>query len=465
MKSQEPPSRESWARLTAGWLPPLPPSPVVKALSADGLQSLIPIGRYAGWGMHRPGATPVFCDLAALDGRPFMLMVAGSTQASTLDSTALKTLARAQDVARRAGLPAAFFWDGPCRIAPAAEETFPDFDAAGVLVAAAAEALHAGNSQFVYSSDPEGPGLWLRTALKECDSGADRFQAGCSRLLSWARGLDALPHALLPEKRSDPRDVMPLVANAEYDTLKVIETLTDDGSLVEYRPRFGRTLICAYARIGGLPLGIVANQRTHVREPGRPIEFGGVIYAASADKGARFVLDCNQNRLPLLFIHDVNGFMVGRDAEISGIIRSGAKMVNAVANSIVPKITLLIGGSYGAGHYAMCGKAYDPLLILSWPTARYAVMGGEQAARTLAQLQIRRAEESGSRLSGDEKEKLQAGVKQRYDAQMDPRYAAARLWVDHIVMPQETRSTLFDALRMAGRARIEGPLKTGVIQT
>src|SRR5277367_4372409 len=228
-------------------------------------------------------------------------------------------------------------------------------------------------------------------------------------------------------------------ATNAYDMHEVIARLADRSEFDEYRPDYGRTLICGYARIGGFSVGIVANQKQHQPQTShtgeKRTEFGGVIYAESAEKAARFIMDCNQNLIPLIFLHDVNGFMVGRDAEWSGIIRAGAKMVSAVSTSVVPRITVIVGGSFGAGHYAMCGKAYDPRFLFTWPTSRYAVMSGASAANTLVEVRVKQLERSGKTLSEDEKKALYDEIKATYDAQADPRYGAARLWIDAIIDP------------------------------
>jgi 3-methylcrotonyl-CoA carboxylase beta subunit len=254
-----------------------------------------------------------------------------------------------------------------------------------------------------------------------------------------------------------------------YDMKEVIARIVDGSRFDEYKAEYGKTLICGYARIGGFAVGIVANQKTHVQqvdEAGRKrMEFGGVIYTESAEKTARFIMDCNQNLVPLVFLHDVNGFMVGRDAEWSGIIKAGAKMVNAVSNSVVPKIAIIVGGSFGAGHYAMCGKAYDPRFMFAWPTARYAVMGGDQAAGTLVEIKIKQLERGGKKLSEDEKRELFQSVKQTYDQQTDPRYGAARLWIDKIIDPLETRTAIIQALEAAALNPEVAEFKVGVLQT
>ncbi len=250
---------------------------------------------------------------------------------------------------------------------------------------------------------------------------------------------------------------------------EVIARIVDGSRFDEYKAEYGQTLLCGYARIGGYAVGIVANQKMHVRQTDHHgnlrIEFGGVIYSESAEKAARFIMDCNQNVIPLVFLHDVNGFMVGRDAEWSGIIRAGAKMVSAVANSVVPKITVIFGGSFGAGHYAMCGKAYDPRFIFAWPTARYSVMSGESAAGTLVEIKVKQLEREGRKLSEEETKQLYDSVKQTYDRQMDPRYGAARLWLDKIIDPAETREALIAALDAASHNPEVAKFNVGVMQT
>ncbi len=254
-----------------------------------------------------------------------------------------------------------------------------------------------------------------------------------------------------------------------YDMHEVIARIVDRSEFDEYRPGYGRTVLCGYASIGGHAVGIVANQKqpqpqtSHTGE--KRVEFGGVIYAESAEKAARFIMDCNQNLVPLLFLHDVNGFMVGRDAEWSGIIRAGAKMVSAVSNSTVPKITVIVGGSFGAGNYAMCGKAYDPRFIFAWPTARYAVMSGASAANTLVEIRIRQLERGDKKLSDKEKEDLLASIKATYEEQTDCRYAAARLWVDAIIDPAQTREAVMTALEAAALNPDVPKFNAGIIQT
>ena len=258
-------------------------------------------------------------------------------------------------------------------------------------------------------------------------------------------------------------------AASSYDMHAIIARIVDGSRFDEYKPNYGQTLLCGYARIGGFAVGIVANQKTRQMQTSQSgekhMEFGGVIYPESADKAARFIMDCNQNLIPLIFLHDVNGFMVGRDAEWSGIIRSGAKMVSAVSNSVVPKISVIVGGSFGAGNYAMCGKAYDPRFIFAWPTAKYAVMSGASAANTLVEVRIKQLERGGHKLSDAEKKELFDSTKATYDEQTDPRYAAARLWVDAIIGPAKTRDVLIIALEAASLNPEVPQFHPGILQT
>ena len=258
-----------------------------------------------------------------------------------------------------------------------------------------------------------------------------------------------------------------------YDMHEVIARIADRSEFDEYKAEFGRTVLCGYARIGGYAVGIVANQKTNQNQivamgpqaGAKRIEVGGVIYTEGAQKAARFIMDCNQNLIPLVFLHDVNGFMVGKDAEWSGIIRAGAKMVSAVSTSVVPKITVIIGGSFGAGHYAMCGKAYDPRFLFAWPTARYAVMSGASAAGTLAEVRAKQVERGGKVLSEAERAALYEEIKSTYDAQADPRYGAARLWIDAIIDPAKTRDVLITALEACAMNPDVPKFNPGVLQT
>lgn len=248
-----------------------------------------------------------------------------------------------------------------------------------------------------------------------------------------------------------------------YDTLELLRRLVDAGELTQYKEHYGKTIICAYARIDGWAVGIVVNNRQVVKNAKGEIQFGGVIYSDSADKATRFILNCNQKKIPLVFLHDVTGFMVGTRSEHGGIIKDGAKMVNAVANSTVPKFSIIIGNSYGAGNYAMCGKAYDPRLIAAWPTAKIAVMGGEQAAKVLTQIQVQSLKDKGHAPDPAGEQELFEKIKNRYDAQTTPYYAAARLWVDAIIDPRDTRQWISMGIEAANNAPVER-FNPGVIQ-
>ncbi|MCB9039139.1 MAG: acyl-CoA carboxylase subunit beta [Lewinellaceae bacterium] len=267
--------------------------------------------------------------------------------------------------------------------------------------------------------------------------------------------------------KEDPEElysIFPFEGNKPYPTAEILKRLVDDSKLTYYKSGYGKTIICAYARIDGWAVGIVANNREVVKTAKGEMQFGGVIYSDSADKATRFIMNCNQKKIPLVFLHDVTGFMVGTRSEHGGIIKDGAKMVNAVANSTVPKFSIVMGNSYGAGNYAMCGKAYDPRLIVAWPTAKIAVMGGDQAAKVLLQIQSSTLKAQGKELSSQEKEELLKEIKDRYDDQTSPYYAAARLWVDAIIDPLETRQVISMGIEAANNAEVER-FNPGVIQT
>ena len=250
----------------------------------------------------------------------------------------------------------------------------------------------------------------------------------------------------------------------DYEVRHVLDCVVDAGTFDEYKPEYGKSVVCGTARLGGFPVGIVANQHHQVRPAEGPLQFGGVLYVDSAEKAARFVLTCNQDWLPLVFLQDVNGFMVGRDSERSGIIKAGAKLVNAISNSRVPKLTVLVGGSFGAGNYAMCGKAFDPRLIFAWPTARCAVMGGSQATSTLLDVMIKSLERQGHKVDAHEMSELRDRVRADYDRAMDVRYGAARGWVDKIIDPAKTRDELITALELVTRHAEPDPMRLGVFQ-
>lgn len=271
-----------------------------------------------------------------------------------------------------------------------------------------------------------------------------------------------------PQKpKLNPKDIygiFPRVSSKTYDSLEIIKRLVDDSEVVQYKEGYGQTMICAYARIDGWAVGIVANNRQVVKNKKGELQFGGVIYSDAADKAARFIMICNQKKIPLVFLHDVTGFMVGTRSEHGGIIKDGAKMVNAVSNSTVPKFSIIMGNSYGAGNYAMCGKAYDPRLIVAWPTAKIAVMGGQQAAKVLLQIQTASQKAKGETLTPEDEKALLDKITERYDRQTTPYYAAARLWVDAIIDPVDTRTWISMGIEAANNAPVER-FNLGAIQT
>ncbi len=271
--------------------------------------------------------------------------------------------------------------------------------------------------------------------------------------------------SILPKK--DPNEIYGIMSEGNtkpYDVVEIIERIVDDSAFEQFKEDYGKTIVCGYARVEGWAVGIVANQRTTSKTKKGEIQLGGVIYNDSADKAARFIMNCNQKKIPLVFLQDVTGFMVGSRSEHAGIIKDGAKLVNAVANSVVPKITIITGNSYGAGNYAMCGKAYDPRFIYAWPSAKIAVMGGEQAAKTLSQIQVAGMKAKGKEVTPEEEKELLDTIKNRYEKQTKPYYAAARLWVDEIIDPIDTRKVISEGIKAANNNPNIPAFKTGVFQ-
>ncbi|MDI7266685.1 MAG: acyl-CoA carboxylase subunit beta [Myxococcota bacterium] len=475
---------------------------------------------YAEWG--GAPAAGVVTGLARVEGRLVMIIANDATvKAGAFFPMTAKKVIRAQNIAVENRIPTIYLVDSAGVFLPLQEDVFPDTDDFGRIfrnnavmsaqgipqIAAIMGMCVAGGAYLPVMCDhvlmTEGSGLFLAgPALVQAaigqkiladDLGGAEVHARISGTVdfrepddeSCIRRIRALVDKMgrrpgAPFDRREPQPpacppeeihgVFPSDPRRQYDMREVIARVVDAGGWEEYRAEFGRTLLCGYARIGGCAVGIVANQRMHAQTvapgSGEPrMQFGGVIYTESATKAARFIMDCNQSLVPLVFLHDVNGFMVGQESEYSGIIRAGAKMVNAVANSVVPKITVICGGSFGAGHYAMCGKAYDPRFIMAWPTARYAVMGGDQAANTLVDIRIRQIESEGRRLSDDEKKELFESTRDTYASQTDARYAAARLWVDAIIDPARTRDALIWALEAAALNHEVREFRTGVLQT
>jgi len=484
------------------------------------------LGIYAAFEMYEEwGGAPcagTITGLAKVCGRTFMIIANDATvKAGAFFPMTAKKVIRAQNIAIENHIPTIYLVDSAGVFLPLQEDVFPDTDDFGRVfrnnavmsamgipqITAIMGMCVAGGAYLPVMCDhilmTEGSGLFLagpalvQAAIGQKSSAEDLGGAKMHSQISGTvdfrepddeaclKRIRALvdkmgaPQAS-PFSHVTARD--PLYAAEEiygifssdpakqYDMREIIARIADASEFEEYRAEYGETVLCGYTRIGGWAVGMVANQKKHVQTQARGsdqkrMEFGGVIYTESAEKAARFIMDCNQNRIPLVFLHDVNGFMVGKDAEWSGIIRAGAKMVNAVANSVVPKISVVCGGSFGAGHYAMCGKAYDPRFIFAWPTARYAVMSGDSAAGTLVEIKLKQLEREGKKVDEKQKKELYESVRATYEHQTDPRYAAARLWVDAIIDPAHTRDALIWALESASLNPVIPEWKTGVLQT
>jgi 3-methylcrotonyl-CoA carboxylase beta subunit len=496
------------------------------ALLVDSKTDFFELGVYAAYEMYQEfGGAPaagVVTGLGHVAGRQVMIVANDATvKAGAFFPLTAKKVIRAQNIAIDNHIPTIYLVDSAGIFLPLQEDVFPDTDDFGRVfrnnavmsamgipqITAIMGMCVAGGAYLPVMCDhilmTEGSGLFLagpalvqaaigqRVSAEEL--GGARVHAQVSGTVDFRevddkscseriRALIAVMGHPRPPRFDRIEPVAPAYPSEEiygvfsaapgkqYDMHEVIARIVDGSRFEEYRAEYGQTLLCGYARIGGWAVGIVANQKMQVPtiDPGsgeRRMEFGGVIYTESADKAARFILDCNQNLVPLIFLHDVNGFMVGKEAEWSGIIRAGAKMVNAVANSVVPKITVILGGSFGAGNYAMCGKAYDPRFMFAWPTARFAVMSGDSAASTLVEIKAKQLERQGQKLSAKELAALRESVMETYEQQSDPRYAAARLWVDAILDPAQTREALITSLDAAALNPDVREFKTGVLQT
>ncbi len=480
------------------------------------------IGLWAAYKMYEEWGNIVAAGTVAGIGNvssvPCMIIANDATvKAGAFFPATVKKLLRAQRIAFECSLPIIYLVDSAGVFLPMQDEIFPDEDdfgrifrnnsvisAAGIpQFAAIMGNCVAGGAYLPVLCDKilmtEGSGLYLagpslvKAAIgqvvdqeelggakmhSEISGTADFYEKSDESCLKRLRSLVAL----LPEaqRAADSKienkgsksakspdtvyDLVSLDGQKNYDARDLLATIVDSNSVDEYKADYGKTLVTAYARITGRPIGIVSSQRLQVRTKKEGIQMGGVIYSDSADKAARFVMDCNQDGLPIIFFQDVTGFMVGRDAEQSGIIRSGAKLVNAVSNSVVPKITVVVGGSFGAGNYALCGKAYDPRFIVAWPTARYAVMGAAQASDTVFSILARARDRGDKKASHEELDELRKKVKQNYEEQTDIRYGAARGWVDAIVQPHETREALVQLLQYVSRPTPTARFHTGVVQ-
>jgi acetyl-CoA carboxylase carboxyltransferase component len=475
------------------------------------------LGLWAAWQMYQEwGGAPsagVITGIGTVAGRRVMIIANDATvKAGAFFPLTCKKVLRAQRIALENRLPLVYLVDSAGVFLPLQDEVFPDEDDFGRIFRNNAVISAAGVPQFAAIMGncvagggylpvlcdkllmTEGSGLYLagpalvKAAIGQSVSheelGGAKMHAAVSGTIDFRekddpaclerlrRLIDALPADrprvdLSRKPGRDPAEIYQISSfdsRGEYDVRDVLRCVLDDAPFDEYKAEYGQTLVCGYGRLGGVPVGVVANQRKRCKPAAGPLQFGGVIYVDSADKAARFIMDCNQTRAPLLFLQDVNGFMVGRDAEQQGIIRAGAKLVNVIANSVVPKLTVILGGSFGAGNYALCGKAFDPRLIFAWPTARYAVMGGEQAAGTLLEITVNALRRGGHEPDAEELDELRRKVEASYQEQTDVRYAAARLWVDAILDPAQTRAALLEALAVATRHDEGRPFRTGVLQ-
>jgi 3-methylcrotonyl-CoA carboxylase beta subunit len=481
------------------------------------------LGLWAGWEMYEewggaPGAG-VVCGIGTIEGRKHVIIANDATvKAGAFFPATTKKVLRAQRIAMQNRLPLVYLVDSAGVFLPLQEDVFPDEDdfgrifrnnavisAAGISqIAAIMGNCVAGGGYLPVLCDKllmtDGSGLYLagpalvKSAIGQVvsseDLGGAEMHAQVSGTIDYRDANDEdclarlrrLVSAVRPDPTEPPApftrgaaapparpgtdlyDIVSPNPRDEYEVRDVLDCLVDSGSFDEYKAEYGQTLVCGTARIGGFPVGIVANQHHRVRPADGPIQFGGVLYVDSAEKAARFIMNCNQDWLPILFLQDVNGFMVGRDSEREGIIKAGAKLVNAISNSRVPKLTVLVGGSYGAGNYAMCGKAFDPRLIFAWPTTRCAVMGGEQATNTLLDVTVKSLERQGHAVDAAELAELRDTVRGNYDRATDVRHSAARGWVDAILDPAKTRDVLILSLEVATRHAENEPFKVGVFQ-
>jgi acetyl-CoA carboxylase carboxyltransferase component len=475
------------------------------------------LGLWAAWSMYREwGGAPsagVVTGIGPVAGRRVMVIANDATvKAGAFFPMTCKKVLRAQRIALENRLPLVYLVDSAGVFLPLQDEVFPDEDDFGRIFRNNAVISAAGVPQFSAILGncvagggylpvlcdkllmTEGSGLYLagpalvKAAIGQTvsheDLGGAKMHASVSGTIDFREkndeeclerlrrlvGLlpaDAArvdPAAAPGRPASDLLELFPTNPRQEYDIRDLLFCILDAAPFDEYKAEHGQTLVCGYGRLGGVAVAVVANQHKRCRPAEGPLQYGGVLYVDSADKAARFIMDCNQTRVPILFLQDVNGFMVGRDSEHAGIIKAGAKLVNVIANSVVPKITVILGGSFGAGNYALCGKAFDPRFMLAWPTARYAVMGGEQAASTLLDVQVSALRRQGREPDAEELEALRRKVEAGYEEQTDVRYAAARLWVDRIIAPDETRAALLTALAVAARHDDGREFKTGVLQ-
>jgi 3-methylcrotonyl-CoA carboxylase beta subunit len=483
---------------------------IARLLDPD--RAFFELGLWAAWNMYAEwGGAPsagVVTGIGTVSGRHAMVVANDATvKAGAFFPMTCKKVLRAQRIAQENRLPLLYMVDSAGVLLPLQDEVFPDEDDFGRIFRNNAVISAAGIPQFSAIMGncvagggylpvlcdtllmTEGSGLYLagpalvKAAIGQIVDhealGGAKMHAGISGTIDYREPTDEaclerlrrLVAALPADKAVSIASIKedgrfdPFALATEYEVRDLLSLLLDPSTpFDEYKAEYGQTLVCGFGRLGGIPVGVVANQKKRVKASDGPVQFGGVIYVDSADKAARFVMDCNQLRVPILFIQNVNGFMVGKESEQHGIIRAGAKLVNVIANSVVPKLTLIVGGSFGAGNYALCGKAFDPRFILAWPSAKYAVMGGDQAAGTLLDIQLSALKRAGKLPDDDELASLRDKVKASYEEQTDVRYAAARLWVDAIISPADTRRAMLSALSVATRYDDGRQFKTGVLQ-
>jgi acetyl-CoA carboxylase carboxyltransferase component len=492
----------------------------IDALIDPGTQ-FVELARFAAWGMYEEwGGAPaasVVTGIARISGRTGMVIANDATvKAGAFFPMTVKKVLRAQRIAMLNRLPLVYLVDSSGVFLPLQDEIFPDEDDFGRIfrnnavlsamgvpqIAAIMGNCVAGGGYLPVLCDKllmtEGSGLYLAgPALVKSSIGQEvtheelggaHMHAAISGTIDFREPDDRAClarlrslAALLPEDTramvfrrdatieparsgDDLYRLFPLDAQQRYEVRGLLDCLVDGGTFQEYKAEYGKTLVCGYARIGGFPVGIVASQHHPEKTDKGELQFGGVIYVESADKAARFIMDCNQTWLPIVFLQDVYGFMVGRDSEQAGIIRAGAKLVNVIANSRVPKITVITGGSYGAGNYALCGKAFDPRFLFAWPSAHYAVMGANQAAATLLEINIAALKRAGRAVDAEELDAMRNRIVESYQDQTEIRHAAARGWVDEIIEPARTREVLIAALEIATRHAHDEPFRTGVLQ-
>lgn len=492
------------------------------ALLVDSMDTFLEVGAFAADGMYEEwGGCPsagVVTGLGVVSGRQCVIVANDATvkAGAWFPMTAKKNL-RAQEIAIENKLPIIYLVDSAGVFLPMQDEIFPDKEHFGrqfrnnarmssegiIQIAAIMGSCVAGGAYLPIMSDEamivdktgsiflagsylvkaavgedvDNETLGGATTHCEISGVTDNKYPGDKECLEAIRNIfDRIGHfekagfnrAEPKPPKEDPKEIyglFPNDRNTPYDMLEIIKRLVDDSDFEQYKELYGKTILCGYGRIDGWSVGIVANQRTVVKTKKGEMQMGGVIYSDSADKAARFIMNCNQRKIPLVFLHDVNGFMVGSRSEHGGIIKDGAKMVNAVSNSVVPKFTIILGSSYGAGNYAMCGKAFDPRLIYAWPNAQIAVMSGKSAAKTLLQIKVSTMKAKGKVISDEDQQTMLDEITDSYEAKLSPYYAASQLWVDGIIDPLETRRVISTGIAAADHAKIEKPMNVGVIQT